>query len=95
MTPDLPDDLDKALDQLKGMGRAKAPDLLPSIEAKIKGVKAKVIPLREWRRLVAAAVVVLALNVAGLVYYTQQSVGQVALNEASTEALISDFQIYE
>lgn len=95
MKPELPDDLDKALAQLKGLGRAKAPDLLPRIEASIKGNKAKVIPLAEWRRLVAAAAVVLLLNLVGLVYYAQQTSGQVALNETSTEVLISDFQLYE
>lgn len=89
-------ELDDALKQLRKLPRATPPPgLLGRIEARIGKAEAKVIPMRQWRMLAAAACVLVALNVTALANYLNDSSGPTAQYQASDDLLISDFQLYE
>ena len=49
-----------------------------------------IIPLSQWRILVAAAVVLLLVNFAVIFYY-----GFTSISPDQTYALVSDYQLYE
>lgn len=65
-------------------------DLLPGIEARIARPEAAVIPVRQWRSMIAAALLLLLLNVAALTYYSSQSTSR-----DQGIALVTDYQLYE
>ncbi|WP_020566659.1 hypothetical protein [Neolewinella persica] len=89
-------ELEDALEQLKKLPRATPPpDLLGRIESRLGKVEAKVIPMKQWRMIAAAACVLVALNVTALSNYLNSASQQTAQYDTSSDALISDFQLYE
>ena len=89
-------ELDDALEQLKKLPRATPPSsLLGRIEASIGKAEAKIIPMKQWRMIAAAACVLVALNVTALSNYLNNASQPTAQYEASENSLISDFQLYE
>jgi len=86
-----PNELDRLVNDLGKTPRARPKrDLMPGIKARIARPQLIVIPTRQWIGMVAAAVLLLFLNVTALTYYTSQSTGQ-----DQTTALVSDYQLYE
>jgi hypothetical protein len=96
MKPDGQFELDEALKQLRKLPRATPPPgLLSRIEARIGNAEAKVIPMKQWRMMAAAACMLVVLNVTALANYMNESSGLTAQYNTSNDALISDFQLYE
>ncbi|MFT5997596.1 MAG: hypothetical protein ACI81P_000041 [Neolewinella sp.] len=96
MKPDGQFELDEAMEQLRKLPRATPPPgLLGRIEARIGKAEAKIIPIKQWRMLAAAACVLVALNVTALANYMDESSGPTAQYDTSDNVLISDFQLYE
>jgi hypothetical protein len=96
MKPDGQFELDEAMEQLRKLPRATPPPgLLGRIEARIGKAEAKIIPIKQWRMLAAAACVLVALNVTALANYMDESSGPTAQYDTSYNVLISDFQLYE
>ena len=96
MKPDGQFELDEAMEQLRKLPRATPPPgLLGRIEARIGKAEAKIIPIKQWRMLAAAACVLVALNVTALANYMDESSGPTAPYVTSYNVLISDFQLYE
>lgn len=90
------DNLDGALEHLKRLPRATPPpNLLAQIEAGLEVPPAKVIPLGEWRKLVAAALVVLSLNATAMAYYLNNSATETTSSGYAETNLISDYQLYD
>ena len=89
--------MEDVFQSMKGSRRAQPrPALLAKIERQIDA--AKMIPLQKWRYAVAAAALLLFVNVAALLIYNQNSGearSEVAAADAYSESLISSFQIYE
>ncbi|MBB4079623.1 hypothetical protein GGR28_002248 [Lewinella aquimaris] len=84
-------DFEDLIGRLGNLPRARPDrDLLPGIEARIARPEAVVVPLRQWRAMVAAAVLLLLLNAAAITFYTNESSGQ-----DQTLALVSDYLLYE
>ncbi len=87
MTTPPPDDFEQLL---QGLGRlprsAPGRDLFAGIEARIARPEAVVVPLWQRRALAIAAVLLLLLNVAALLYYTTLSV-----TPDQTYALVSNY----
>ncbi|MEM9929026.1 MAG: hypothetical protein AAF840_04370 [Bacteroidota bacterium] len=89
------DPLDGALEHLKRLPRATPPpELLAQIEADLPGPTAKVVALKEWRKLAAAAVIVLSLNATALIYYANQPAQEASAGYAEAE-LMADYQLYD
>ncbi len=88
--------MEDVFQSMKGSRRAQPrPTLLAKIENQIAA--AKMIPLQKWRYAVAAAALLLFVNVAALLIYqnTGEARSEVAAADAYSESLISSFQIYE
>lgn len=91
--------IDAVFDSLQGSTRAKpGSGLFAKIENQIDGRDARFVPLPQWRIAVAAAVVLLCLNVFTVRQYLQSS--KVATEaggaeEASDQALLSNYKLYE
>jgi hypothetical protein len=89
-------EMDDALKQLRKLPRAAPPPgLLRRIEASIGKTEAKVIPMKQWRMIAAAACLLVALNVTALTSYLNTASQQMAQYSTSNNSLISDFQLYE
>lgn len=90
--------LQRVLESMEGSQRAKPkPELWGKIEEQIEASEAKLISIQQWR-IVAAAVLLLSLNLFALYDYTKnvaQSSGRTAMDNSATPPLISDYQIYE
>ena len=97
------DDKDKwienVFDSMKGSKRAKpSHELFAKIEHQINAPEAKTISMRQWSYTVAAAVLVLVLNVFALRQITQSNelnAGEMIVSDASSQSLISNYNIYE
>ncbi len=91
------DHLDRALEHLRQLPRAKPPaDMLTRIEAGLdQPPTAKVIPLQEWRKLIAAALVILSLNATAMAYYVNQPADTAVSSGYAETTLISDYQLYD
>lgn len=90
---------DDVLNSMKGSRRAvPPPGLLAKIEAEIGAPEARVIPMRQWSYAVAAALLVLLLNVFAMRQIVQtnarSTTEQVAGNDAE-QVLISNYNLYE
>ncbi len=86
-----PNKLERLIDGLGKTPRARPKrDLMPGIKARIARPEMTAIPTRQWVGMIAAAVLLLFLNVTALTYYTSQATGQ-----DQTTALVSDYQLYE
>lgn len=96
MNTDGHDELDYAIEHLKGLKRASPPPgLLSRIEDRIAQADASVISMPQWRMIAAAAVMVLGMNVYALINYSNGS-NALSMGDgyAATE-LVSDYQYYE
>lgn len=88
--------MEDALEQLKKLPRATPPPgLLGRIEARIGKAEAKVIPMKQWRMIAAAACVLVALNVTALTNYLNNASQQTVQYGTIDNSLISDFQLYK
>jgi len=91
--------IDETLGSLEGIKRAKPPvDLFDKIEIQIKQGKTKTIYFTQWRPAIAAAVLLLVLNVFAARLYTQKSSSvetEMGLEIAYETQLISDFKLYD
>lgn len=86
-----PNELERLIDGLGQLPKAKPKrDLLPGIEARIARPAAAVIPVRQWQSMIAAAILLLLLNVTALAYYSSQSTSR-----DQSIALVTDYQLYE
>jgi len=96
MNTDGHDELDYAIEHLKGLKRASPPPgLLSRIEDRIALADASVISLPQWRMIAAAAVMVLGVNIYALVSYSSNNNAiSMGGGYAATE-LVSDYQYYE
>lgn len=92
--------IDEVLDSMKGSQRAKpSPELFAKIENQLAPPEIKIIPMRQWSYAVAAAVLVLVLNVFTVRQFTQNNelnAGEMVVSaDDSGESLISNYKIYE
>ena len=91
--------IDQVFESLKGNERAQAsPDLLARIEDRIHQPKTKVVTMSQWRFAIAAAILLLLLNVVGLRQYLQTNPTDtpgLAIEETTVDALLSTYQLYE
>ncbi len=89
--------MDEVFNSLEGMQRAQPDEkLFENIEKHLFAPETKVIPLYWIRTAVAAAVVVLSINLYGVYEYTQRSSSQVEQsNTDSSYPLISSYNLYE
>lgn len=87
------------LGSTKGIRRAK-PDaaLFGKIERHLAAPEARLVALPQWRMAIAAAVLVLLLNVFALQQYAKNggpNETELVMDELSGQRLISDFKLYE
>ena len=86
-------------DSLKGSHRAKpGPQLFAKIEHQIYSPETKIIPMRQWSYAVAAAVLILAINIFALRQYAQNkesNIRELVASDDSGQPLISNYKIYE
>lgn len=91
--------MEDVFESMKGSQRARPqPELLEKIMKNIDAPEAKVVPMYQWRIVAAAAVLLLVLNIFALNHYTQNSVsssGELAVEDASSQLIISNYKIYE
>ncbi len=90
---------EEVINSMKGSRRAvPPPDLLARIEANIDASQARVFPIRRWSYVVAAALLLILLNVFAMrqmmLTNTSSGIEQVAGNDAE-QILISNFNLYE
>ncbi len=75
---------------------APPPRVWESIVTQINSPGAKQVSLISWRKVAAAAAIVLALNTAGIIYAVEYSSSAItATNYDTTNSLVADFQLYE
>lgn len=91
--------IDDVFDSMQGRKRAKPrPGLFAQIEGQIDALETKVIPMRQWNYAVAAAILILVLNVFALRQYTknnESTVSEMVVSDDSSQSLISNYKIYE
>lgn len=90
--------ISSVMDSTKGIHKAEpSADLLAKIERQIDASEFAVIRMQQWRIAVAAAVLLLALNVFLIRQYMQSNDTNIELvsNDSSTETLISNYKLYE
>lgn len=91
--------MEDVFQSMKGSQRAKPrPDLLVKIQNRIGVVDAKIVPLRQWRYVTAAAILLLLIDMSALVYFSQHNqvnYEDVAVVDTYNQSLISSYQIYE
>ncbi|MEM9821457.1 MAG: hypothetical protein AAF985_10310 [Bacteroidota bacterium] len=89
--------MDEVFASLKGSKRAKPPaDLLAKIEQQLDAPEAKIIPMARFRVAIAAAMVLLVVNVLSLYQYQQKTASaQTEWNTGEAESLISDYKLYD
>lgn len=91
--------IEEALGSLEGMHRAKpAADLFARIETQVSQAKIRTMPAFQWRPAVAAAILLLVLNIFAIRLYTQRTLS--VASESGTEIayetqLISEFKLYD
>ena len=84
-------------DSLEGSKRATPPShLLSKIEQNLVAPEAKIIPMSNYRIAVAAAVVLLVMNVFVMYQYAQTSTNSFPESMTdNTESLITDYKLYD
>ena len=91
--------MESVFESLKGAERAKpGPDLFAKIESQTFDSEAKVIPIYQLRIAVAVAILLLFFNVIAFNQYAQSSslnTEDLAAEEATSQSLISNYQLYE
>ncbi len=91
--------IDGVLNSVKGSRRAKPrADLFAQIESNLDAPEVRIIPINQWRISVAAAVLLLVLNVFVLQQYTQnQSINtsEFVTGDSSEQNLVSNYNIYD
>lgn len=92
--------IEDVLDSMKGSQRAKpSPELYAKIERQINAPEAKIVPMPQWSYAVAAAVLVLVLNVFAIRQFTQNNelnVSEIVVSSDDTSSsLISNYKIYK
>lgn len=90
-------DAEDFLQPLSRLERAAPPPVVwEGIVAKISQPVAKRVSMIGWRKVAAAAAIVIALNTTGIFFALQNTSSTVtASNYAVEEDLVSDFQLYE
>ncbi len=90
--------IDSVFESLEGSQRAKPQtDLFAAIESQLDAPEAKIIPVAQWRAGVAAAIIILVLNVFALQQFNQnRSLIQKGplMEEDAGESLISNYKLY-
>ena len=96
MNTDGHDELDYAIEHLKGLKRASPPPgLLNRIENRITQMDASIVSMPQWRMIAAAAVLVLGVNVYALVNFSNDmNAVSMGGGYAATD-LVYDYQYYE
>lgn len=91
--------MENVLNSMSGSQRAKPrPELLKKIQSKIGASETKVVPLRQWKYAVAAAILILLMNTITWVYVNQPNPirnESVTVVDTYNQTLIRSFQIYE
>ncbi len=91
--------IEGVFESLKGSQRAKpSRELFAKIEGQIYKSEAKVIPLHQLRMAAASVILLLILNVFAFSQYAQNSTISTedsVVYDASNQALISNYQLYE
>lgn len=91
--------MEEVFQSMKDSQRAKPhPELFTKIEEELTVSEVKVIPMSQWRIAVAAAVLLLFVNIASLLYYKQSDVmayENIEKGSTYSESLISNYQIYK
>lgn len=91
--------IEDVFQSMKGSQRAKpSPELFANIQNRIAPAEAKLVPIYQWKSAVAAAAMILFVNITVLFYYHQQeglSYEDTSVADAYHEALISTYQIYK
>ena len=91
--------MEEVLDSLKGSERAKpSPGLYAKIESQLDATQVRIISMRQLNFAVAAAVLVLVLNVFALRQFAQTNAFDTSystVTETSSQTLISNYKIYE
>lgn len=90
-------DAEDFLQPLSRLERATPPPgVWEGIVTKISQPVAKQVSMIGWRKVAAAAAIVIALNTAGIFFALQNNSSTVtASNYAVEDGLVSDFQLYE
>ncbi|MBK8504626.1 MAG: hypothetical protein IPL46_21905 [Saprospiraceae bacterium] len=91
--------IDDIFNSLSGSQRAKpAADLFAKIEAQINQPEPKIISTLKWQPAIAAAILLLILNVFALRSYTQSGMPsdlELSMENDYETSLISNFQLYD
>ncbi|MFK7809209.1 MAG: hypothetical protein AB8F74_15505 [Saprospiraceae bacterium] len=91
--------IDEVLGSIKGSERAKPQsELFSKIEDALNDQEVKVIPMSQWGYSVAAAVLVLLLNIAVLKQYVQSNnanISEIVTDDNSSQSLVSNYKIYD
>jgi hypothetical protein len=91
--------VEETLGSLEGFKRAiPAADLFARIESKVNETSTRVVTISQWRPAVAAALLLLVLNIFAIRLYTQaaSSVDRaLSVNDVYETQLISDFKLYD
>ena len=91
--------IEEVFESTKGMQRARPnPALFSKIRKDIYGEKAKVIQLPQLGRAIAAAVLILILNVFVVIEYTkadQIAETATAIDQPSNQSILSNYNLYE
>lgn len=89
--------IDEVFDSLKGHAKAMPPDhLLAKIEGNLTAPEAMIIPIGKYRVAVAAAAMLLLINVLSLYQFSQKAaMSDTELVSGNSESLISDFNLYD
>lgn len=89
--------INDVFESVKGSERAKPnTDLFTKIESQIDSEEAKIIPMRQWRMAVAAAVVILIMNVFAIQNFTQNNrMNADEIENETNQPLISNFNLYD
>ncbi|MEM1120251.1 MAG: hypothetical protein AAGJ18_07360 [Bacteroidota bacterium] len=91
--------MDAVFQSMQGSQRARPrPDLLAKIENQIAVSKVKIVSLRQWKYAVAAAAIILLMNITALRHFHQpqpMNEEKVVALETYSQSLTSSFQIYE
>lgn len=91
--------MEEVFQSMKGSQRAKpSAELFAHIQNRIANPEAKPVPMYQWKSALAAAAVILLINITALFYYSQQEglfYENTSVTDAYHESFISTYQIYE
>ena len=89
--------IDEVFDSLKGHEKAMPPThLLTKIEQNLHSPEAMIIPVGKYRIAVAAAAMLLLVNVLSLYQFSRNATtSDLEWREANAESLISDYKLYD